>query len=204
LADTRGPFELGHVSGLLAGRQARRVMFSRQGGGAALGRRDGHGTTHAPWPFGHSQVSGLLARQQARRVWVGRQDGVALYVFQFAYTCSIYTFYTTANTAMTPFCAFFTASSQIQHPLIREFLSHGHTILGCSTLCQAVAASKSLYLLTHSYLSILPNCHRGRATRIRLPFRLHGIITRYGCSARAENSCTLLRSTSIIRQFTQQ
>ena len=58
-ADARGPFELGHLSGLLTRRQAGRVRVERQDS-TALGRRDGRAATDAQGPFEPGQLSSLL------------------------------------------------------------------------------------------------------------------------------------------------
>ena len=73
----RGSFSLGHISGILAGRQAGGVRLGRQDG-QALGRRYGEGARHARGPFLRRHVSGILAGRQAGGVRLARQDGQAL------------------------------------------------------------------------------------------------------------------------------
>ena len=78
LQHARGPFGLGQLRRLLAGRQAGGVGLGRQDG-QALGR--GHGSAALQTLEGHSgcgQLGRLLAGRQAGGVGIGRQDGQAL------------------------------------------------------------------------------------------------------------------------------
>jgi hypothetical protein len=76
-ADARGPFELGQLSSILAGRQASGVSLGRHDS-QALGRGHKSAAADAQGPFELGLLSSILAGRQAGGVSLGRQDSQAL------------------------------------------------------------------------------------------------------------------------------